>query len=62
MKENNNLYLLFENAVRLYPNDYCITFQNTSLTYKQLEEKVSEVHYALLANAKNEYIIGLSTT
>ncbi|WP_281337151.1 polyketide synthase [Flavobacterium eburneipallidum] len=62
MKENNNLYLLFENAVRLHPNDYCIAFQNIHLTYKQLEQKVSEVHHALLANAKDEYIIGLSTT
>jgi amino acid adenylation domain-containing protein len=62
MKENNKIYLLFENAVRYYPNDSCIKFQNSSLTYKQLEEKVSEVHLTILKNAKNDNIIGLSTT
>jgi amino acid adenylation domain-containing protein len=62
MKEHNNIYLLFEKAARLYPDDCCLSFQNTSLTYKQLENKVSEVYLTLIKYAKNENIIGLSTT
>ncbi|TDD93466.1 polyketide synthase [Flavobacterium cellulosilyticum] len=62
MKEQNNIYFLFDKAASLYPDECCLLSQNTSLTYKQLEEEVSKVHLTLLKYAKNEKIIGLSTT
>ena len=64
MKEddNNITYLLFEKAARLYSDDCCLLFQNTSLTYRQLEDEVQKVHLLLLKYAANEKIIGLPTT
>lgn len=57
-----NNYLLFEHAAKLYPNDYCLLFKESYITYKQLEEKVSQVYTNILEHAKNEKIIGLPTT
>jgi amino acid adenylation domain-containing protein len=62
MKEQNNIYLLFEKAARLYPDDHCLLYKNTPFTYKEVEEKVSKVHLNLIKHVKNEKIIGLPIT
>lgn len=63
MKEhNNNIYSLFEQAARSYPDECCLFTQQASLTYNQLEQKVAKVHLSILQHAKNEQIIGLPTT
>jgi len=62
MKTPNSTYLLFENASNLYPDELCVIENNTHLTYRQIEEKVSQVHQTILKHASNEHVIGVSTT
>lgn len=62
MSNPNQLYLLFEKAARLYPNDFCILTEKDKLTYKQTDQEVSRVYSTVLLNAKNEEIIGIPTT
>lgn len=62
MSNPNQLYLLFEKAAKLYPDEYCIISDNSKLTYKQTEQEVSKAYTAVLVNAKNEDIIGIPTT
>ncbi|MFD2917699.1 polyketide synthase [Psychroserpens luteus] len=62
MKKPNSTYLLFDQAAKLYADDYCIISDNTLLTYSQIENKVSQVYNTILKQASNENIIGVSTT
>ncbi len=58
----NQLYLYFEKAARLYPDEYCIITEKDRLTYKEAEQEILKVYCAILLNAKNEEIIGIPTT
>lgn len=62
MRMRNSLYLLFEAHSKQLPNEVCLISDNIHLTYKQLEEKVSEIYRTIINHASNDYIIGLSTT
>lgn len=62
MSKPNQLYLHFEEAARLYPDEYCIITEKDKLTYKEAKQEVLKVHSAILINAKNEDIIGIPTT
>lgn len=62
MKKPNSTYSLFEQAVQAYPDDICLISDKTELTYKQLEQKVSQVYHTIIAYASKDNIIGLSTT
>lgn len=58
----NSLYLLFEKAAHVYPDEVCVLSKETNLTYKQLEEQISRLCSIILLQAPNEKIIGLPTT
>ncbi|WOD44519.1 polyketide synthase [Hwangdonia lutea] len=62
MTLHNATYLLFEQSAKLYPDDCCVISEQTHFTYKQIEEKVSQVYHSILKHSNNEYIIGLSTS
>lgn len=61
MNRYSTIYSLFEQAAELYPDELCIRHETGSLTYQEVEEKVSKVHSAILKHASNEKIIGVST-
>jgi len=60
--KSSTIYLLFEQTVKLYPEEICLIYENKSLTYNQVYNKVSKVHLDILQYAKNDKIIGVSTT
>ncbi len=62
MYSPNNLYLLFEEAARLYPDSPCIVTGTYTFTYSQTEDEVSKVCSGILHHAKTEEIIGVPTT
>jgi amino acid adenylation domain-containing protein len=62
MKTPNSTYLLFEKAAKSHPNACCLISNNTSQTYSQIEDKVSQLSLTIEKHAANDYIIGLSTT
>jgi non-ribosomal peptide synthetase component F len=62
MKRPNSTYLLFEKAAKLNPNARCLISNNTSQTYSQIEDKVSQLSRNIEKHANDDYIIGLSTT
>ncbi|WP_040281912.1 type I polyketide synthase [Psychroserpens damuponensis] len=62
MNTPNSTYLLFEKSAKHYADDLSIISNNTSITYNQLENKVTVVYNAIIKYAKNDNIIGLSTT
>lgn len=40
---DKNVITLFEESVKLYPNEKAVTFENTSLTYKELNNKANSL-------------------
>ncbi len=44
MSSTSNLYLLFEKAVKYYPDYLCIVTETDKLIYKQTEKEVSKVY------------------
>ena len=62
MKTPNSTYLLFEKAAKSNPNACCLISNNTSQTYSQIEDKVSQLSHTIEKHAADDYIIGLSTT
>ena len=59
--KHNATYLLFDQAAKLYPDDFCVISEQTHLTYRQIEDKVSQVYQDILKHSPKEHIIGLST-
>ncbi len=62
MLNPNEVYLLFEKAARLYPDELCIVTEKNGFTYKQVEAGISNVYNGILNDAKDEEIIGIPTT
>lgn len=62
MKTSNSTYSLFEEAVKLYPEQKSVIADEKSLTYSQLNKKVADVYQLILEQANEEHIIALSTT
>ncbi|MDM9630299.1 polyketide synthase [Robiginitalea aurantiaca] len=62
MSKPNQLYLLFERAARLFPDERCIVSQDAELTYKQTEHEALKVCNAVLSSAGDEDFIGIPTT
>jgi amino acid adenylation domain-containing protein len=62
MKTPNSIYLLFEKAAKSDPNACCLIFNNTVLSYSQVENKVITLSHTIEKYASEDYIIGLSTT
>ena len=62
MRNSNQLYLLFERAVSLYPDEFCIVTENHKLTYLQAQHEVSKVWSSIILHAGDEEIIGIPTT
>ncbi|TDO97047.1 polyketide synthase [Flavobacterium sp. 245] len=58
----NTLYELFAKQVEMHPNSIALEFDKKQVTYSELEQAASKAHLSLLKQAKNENIIGLSTT
>jgi len=56
------LYSLFEESALQYENSIAIVYEEQSITYKDLLEKVSNLSNALLHQAKDETFIGISAT
>lgn len=62
MRKQSNVYRLFEKASRLYPDEFCLILESDRFTYRDVENKVSQVYGSILDHAKNETIIGVPTT
>lgn len=62
MSNTNQLYLLFEEAARLYPDNSCLINNDLILTYKEAEQKIADVCHFIEQIAKDEKYIGVSTT
>lgn len=62
MKKPKSTYSLFDQAARFYPDQCAVIYGDTSLTYSQLEEKISQVYHTIIEHANDDNIIGLSTT
>lgn len=62
MSNPNQLYLLFEKAAELYPDNYCIITEENKVTYKQVEQEVQKAYSTVVINAKDEDFIGVPTT
>jgi len=62
MRNSNQLYLLFERAVSLYPDELCIVTESDKLTYRQAEQEVLKVYSSITLHAGDEDIIGIPTT
>lgn len=62
MPRDYSTYLLFEQTAKLYPDECCIIFGNTYLSYSQIENEALQVYQTLVKHVNNEQIIGVSTT
>jgi amino acid adenylation domain-containing protein len=62
MKQPNPLYLLFKKSASLYPDKVAVSLGSTSLTYKELDREIADVHKLIIENASNERVLGVSTT
>ena len=62
MSNPNQLYLFFEKAAELFPDNYCIITEENKVTYKQVEQEVQKAYSTVMLNAKNEDFIGVPTT
>jgi amino acid adenylation domain-containing protein len=58
----NNLYLLFERAANMYPDEICVLCKENKITYEQLKEQISRLCHVILQQAPNDKFIGLPTT
>jgi amino acid adenylation domain-containing protein len=56
------LHQLFEAATIEFQNETALVYQNESITYGELNHRADQLSYAILHLAKDEKIIGLSTT
>lgn len=60
---NKVIYELFEEQVEKTPDKVAISFNNTAVTYKQLNEKANQLARSLVAKGvQEETIVGLLTT
>ena len=61
--KNTTIAKLFENQVIKTPNKIAITFENTSLTYNELNEKANQLaHFIRNKNITRNDVIGIMTT
>lgn len=56
------LHQLFEEAEKLFSNEVAVVFEGQEITYRELNAKANQLSYIILKEAKDEEIIGLSTT
>ena len=55
------IYQLFDLTANQFPDHVAITFENNSITYASLKEKVAKLSSEILNSASDENLIGIST-
>ena len=59
---NTSVHQLFEQAAKHYPDNVAVAFREQSFTYSELNQKAENLSKAILSQAAEAKIIGVSTT